>query len=276
MPLHLLSTQEFYSAVARYHQRLLDGTDPAWQQTEQQHAEQERQLGLAHERAALRAHFGEGNGRTALDASCGDGQQAIPLAQLGWRVTATDLTDLQLDLARARAAREGVTLTVQSCDLRDLDQQFQEQFDLAITCMALDNLPTDGAIRRALRGLFGALRPGGRCYIRLRDLEHVVAERQRYEWKGERTLPYGRLISLEDWQYEGEPEVTHVVHIYAYLLEDHRREGYQWDSTAYGHRRRVLRKAELDQFLRDEGFGHVEFLPQPSRWSPYEVIATKG
>ncbi len=66
-----------------------------------------------------------------------------------------------------------------------------------------------------------------------------------------------------------------MVHIYAYLLEDGRSEGYRWSTTAFGHRRRALRKAELEAFLRTAGFGRVEFLPQLGRWHPYEVVAVK-
>jgi hypothetical protein len=35
----------------------------------------------------------------------------------------------------------------------------------------------------------------------------------------------------------------------------------------------VLRKAELVGLLRAAGFEWVEFLPQPSPWHPYAVVA---
>ncbi|MBI3972581.1 MAG: class I SAM-dependent methyltransferase [Chloroflexi bacterium] len=199
MTLYVFSTQDFYTVNARFHERLLEGTDPAWREAERQKAEEDWHHGRAEERVRFRALFGAGNGRAALDASCGEGQQAIPLAQLGWRVIATDFTGIHLEHARERATPSCVALAIQQCDMRELDQHFHEAFELVITCMALDNIADDSDIRRALAGTFGALRPGGRCYIRLRDLEHVVDHRLRYEWKGERPLPYGRLITIEDW-----------------------------------------------------------------------------
>ena len=46
----------------------------------------------------------------ALDVGCGEGADAIWLAQQGWRVTAIDISDVALDRARGAAERAGVAV----------------------------------------------------------------------------------------------------------------------------------------------------------------------
>jgi hypothetical protein len=62
---------------------------------------------------------------------------------------------------------------------------------------------------------------------------------------------------------------------YIFLREDTRTAGYRWETTIFRYRRRVLRKRDLEAALLAAGFARVEFLPQPSPWSPYELIAVK-
>ena len=120
--------------------------------------------------------------------------------------------------------------------------------------------------------MFDALKPSGRCYLRLRDFDHLMSVKPRYDFRSERGVPHGRLIRLEDWDYES---ATHVVNLWVFLHEDARKSGYRWETTTFAYRRRALRKSELSRFLREAGFPEVAFLPQESPWAPYEVIAEK-
>ena len=58
--------------------------------------------------------------RTAriLDCACGIGTQAIGLARLGYDVTASDISDAELEEAKARAAQRGVSLRLERADFR--------------------------------------------------------------------------------------------------------------------------------------------------------------
>lgn len=260
MSLQVLSTQEFYTRVADYMYRV----DPTWD-------EERWQAQMIAERETLGGVLGEANGRSVLDCSCGSGGQAIPLVRLGWQVTATDMTEVSLNLAKQRARQEGVSVDFRVCDMRYLHQTFPSSFDWVVSCMALDNLTADEEIQQAIKGMFGALKPGGKCYIRLRDFDNIMKYKPHYEFKEERLLPHGRVIRLEDWDYESE---THVVCIYVFLWEDNRKNGYRWTTDIFSFRRRALRKAELKRFLIAAGFGEIEFLPQSTPWNPYEVVAS--
>jgi len=202
MDFPILSTQEFYTKEYEFINRV----DPTWESGGWQESEQ-------YETHQLGDVLGEGKGRTALDCSCGTGNQSIALAKLGWRVTATDFTEAYMSTARQRAAAQSLRINFKACDMRRLGGLFHSEFDQVITCYALDNITEDEGIQQAIQGMYAALKPGGKCYIRLRDLEHLVHIRNRYEFKEERPLPYGKVLYMEDWIYEGE---THVVHIDVY------------------------------------------------------------
>jgi ubiquinone/menaquinone biosynthesis C-methylase UbiE len=264
MGFQLLSIEDFYTAEERFWERV----DPAAQ------ADERWRGAIDAARDELEPVLGRGGGRAALDASCGTGTQALALAQLGWCVTGTDLTPHSLEVARERAARLGVPAEFRVCDMRELDRHARDLFDCVITCGALDNVSEEGGIRRALAGMHAALRPGGLWYLWLRDIEWVVAHETRYKHHSTRRVPHGQVITVEDWQVDGD---AHVVHVYAHLHEDRRRTfpDEPWHTEAFGYRRRILRKTELARWLREVGFERLTFLPQAHPWNGYRVTARK-
>jgi ubiquinone/menaquinone biosynthesis C-methylase UbiE len=259
MHVPVLSTQAFYTKINEYIRRV----DPTWIYAGWEDDQEE----MDH----LSAILGQGEERRALDCSCGDGNQAVALAKLGWQVTATDFTEADLDLAKQRARQQNLTIDFRACDMRLLGEFFQSSFDWVVTCMALDNISENGGILQALMGISAALKPGGKCYIRLRDIEHERDQNLHYEFRKERIVPYGRVILIEDWDFFSEEQ---VIHIYAYLREDIRHPEY-WESDVFAHQRRVLGKKKLVDLLQQAGFVGFECLPQISEWHPYEVVAEK-
>ena len=214
-------------------------------------------------------------GQTVLDCSCGWGTQAIPLAWLGCRVTACDVSETSMEMARKYAEKMGVLVDFRVCDLRQLDQVFHQQFDWVVSCFALYEIQTDEEIRQAIRGMFQALKPGGKCYIVLRNKDSLMQDKDRHQFHGETRYDHGRVICIEDWDYESE---THVIALHAFLREDERYapgEWGRWTTETIGIRKRALRKAELEHMLLGVGFNPVYFIPQVGPWMPTEVIATR-
>jgi hypothetical protein len=60
----------------------------------------------------------------------------------------------------------------------------------------------------AVQGRRDVLTPTGRCYLRLRDFDHLLEVRPRYEFREERMIPFGRVIRPDDWLYENERYVV--------------------------------------------------------------------
>jgi hypothetical protein len=157
--------------------------------------------------------------------------------------------------------------------MRELSRRFEPIFDWAVCGFALYHLESDQSIQDALNGISAVLKPEGRCYLQHRDMDNLMREKPRHEFHGERRVPHGRVICVEDWDYESE---THVIHMYAFLREDERHSDWRrWKTDTLGYRKRALRKEELAQLLRRAGFRQIEFRPQASPWHPSEVVASK-
>jgi 2-polyprenyl-3-methyl-5-hydroxy-6-metoxy-1,4-benzoquinol methylase len=67
----------------------------------------------------------------ALDLACGEGQNAIWLASLGWDVTGVDFSEVAIAKARLRAERDAVDADFVCADLRDYEPE-TGAFDLVV------------------------------------------------------------------------------------------------------------------------------------------------
>jgi len=157
--------------------------------------------------------------------------------------------------------------------MRDLAQVFNQQFDWVVSVYALYEIPTDEGLHQAVRGMFTALKPGGKCYLQFRDMDDLIEDKPRHVFGAERRVPNGRIIWIQDWDYESE---TQVVALDAFLREDESREAWnRWETETIGVRKKVLRKAEIQRVLVSEGFDPVSFLPKPEPWMNVQIIATR-
>lgn len=68
---------------------------------------------------------------SALDLACGEGQNAIWLAQLGWTVRGVDYSGVAIEKARARASRDGVDVDFVQADLVTYEPE-AAAFDLVL------------------------------------------------------------------------------------------------------------------------------------------------
>ncbi|MCA1598028.1 MAG: methyltransferase domain-containing protein [Chloroflexi bacterium] len=95
----------------------------------------------------------------ALDLGCGEGGDAIWLAERGWRVTAVDVSATALSRAAAHAAAAGVEARI-DFQQHDLAQTFPAgAFDL-VSAQYLQS-PVEFPRDRVLQAAAGAVAPGG-------------------------------------------------------------------------------------------------------------------
>ena len=97
----------------------------------------------------------------ALDLACGEGRNAIWLAERGWKVTGVDFSPVGLGKARRLAAERGVEVRWIEEDVVDWAPP-RESFDLAVVMYL--QLPSADR-RRALEGAARALAPGGTILV---------------------------------------------------------------------------------------------------------------
>jgi SAM-dependent methyltransferase len=93
----------------------------------------------------------------ALDLACGEGQNAIWLASLGWDVVGVDYSEVAISKARARAERDGVAADFLTADLVSYEPE-PAAFDLVLILYL--HIPA-GERRAVLERAAAGLAPGG-------------------------------------------------------------------------------------------------------------------
>jgi 2-polyprenyl-3-methyl-5-hydroxy-6-metoxy-1,4-benzoquinol methylase len=105
----------------------------------------------------------------ALDLACGEGQNAIWLASLGWDVTGVDFSEAAIEKARNRAERDGVRVEFACADLLEY-QPDPAAFDLVLLLYL--HIPAPGR-RQVLEKVSAALAPGGTFVLVGHDLTNI-------------------------------------------------------------------------------------------------------
>ena len=101
------------------------------------------------------------SGLRVVEVGCGRGAFAIELARLGANVTALDFSAAAIEIARSRAAREGVVVDFLVADAQATGLP-DKHFDLVVSCECLEHVLDPHAMAREL---FRICQPGGRCVL---------------------------------------------------------------------------------------------------------------
>lgn len=104
----------------------------------------------------------------ALDVGAGEGGDAVWLAEQGWKVTASDVSQRALDRVSAAAERHALQITCHHADANGLDPFDHAAFDLVSAHYASIPRTPDG---RGARNVLDAVAPGGTLLVVGHDLE---------------------------------------------------------------------------------------------------------
>lgn len=181
----------------------------------------ERQAEAVHR--VIEEIFG-GGVKTILDVACGIGTQALGLAQLGYEVTASDLSAGEVARARAEAEARSLPVSFAVADMRQAYAHHQRQFDLVIACdNAIPHLLSDEDILLALRQLYACVRPGGHCLLTVRDYAHDPRSGLQLKPYDARAVGESRFIAFQVWEFISPT----IYEISFYIVEDRGEAGCQ-------------------------------------------------
>lgn len=186
------SQATFYDSLAPFYHLLY----PDWEESIGRQAEMLDTV--------IRERWGDDFSRV-LDAACGIGTQALGLASLGYRVTASDISPAEVKRARREAGDRGLKIEFSEADMRQAFQHHGGDHDLVIACdNALPHLLSDGDILEAFQSFHACLRPGGGLLISVRDYD-------REERGGQTTKVYGvrerdgiTYLIFQVWDWRGD------------------------------------------------------------------------
>jgi SAM-dependent methyltransferase len=213
---------------------------------------------LEREGIGLRALFRNQQIHRVLDASCGVGIQAIPLAQLGYEVVAADPSAGMLRKAHEIAERFQVSDKIQfeRIDFLNLPEYVHGTFDAVISKgNALPHLLLDEEIEQTLKIFYNYLRPGGLLIIGMRDFAPFMEDRPRFIPGFIHDLEeHGELITFDVWEWEEGPPVIAKQNLYVVQSQD----GKRYKTLKRWVKYRPLSTDEVKVVLLEVGFKDFE------------------
>lgn len=203
-----------------------------------------------------------------LDCACGIGTQAIGLAMKGYRVTASDISEAELEQAGKRAAENGVNIRLKKADFRALEDVFREQFDLVI-CMdnALPHMLTKEDLHKALCSIAGRVKPGGLFVASIRDYDALLRDKPPYSPPYIHKTEKGQKVSFQTWAWQGDH-----YKLTQYIIDD----AETLQISKFDCEYRAVRREEMSALLRQAGFLDVQWkFPEETGFYQPIVVAKK-
>lgn len=144
----------------RYHRKMSSASDASDRRIHwnERYADEPSTFGEANQFVV--EHLSDLEPQRVLDAACGQGRNAVWLAERGHDVTGVDLSDVAIGQAGRLAEHRGVEVELVAADLTEWEPE-RGQFDLVL----LSYLQLPPAIRTVIHRRVGAfLLPGGRVF----------------------------------------------------------------------------------------------------------------
>ena len=183
--------------------------------------------------------------KTILDAAAGTGRHAIPLAGMGYEVTAADASLDMLSVLKDKL--QGLSVPILHWDVRELD--FESRFEAVLLIFtAFNHLLTDKDALQALKVIHRALVPGGIFIFDVANFYNLL----------------GRFKDSEISTHEKDD--TRILRIIRHVIEDVDAI-FTHDETTLVERKgevksyhmtiplRMYTKHEIERLLREAGFG---------------------
>jgi glycine/sarcosine N-methyltransferase len=191
-----------------------------------------------------------------LDCACGIGTQALGLASMGHRVSASDLSPAAVERATHEAGLRSLDIDFRVSDMTSLSEFPEAAFDVIV---ALDNaLPhlNQTQLQQAFRAIRSRLRPGGLFLASIRDYDQLSREKpstQPVAFYGE---PGNRRIVQQVWDWEG--DASYTLHIYITV-----QTGEGWSVHHFVSRYNCLLREEASTLMQQAGLEEVHWLMPP-------------
>lgn len=235
-------TKDFYNSLAPYYKYVYLDWDKSV-------ANQAKVLG-----SIIKEFFGEK--KTLLDASCGIGTQSIGLAELGYEVSASDLSDEEVRLARQEADKRRLKIDFQVADMCKVSKVYNKKFDIVLSAdNSIPHLLTDEDILKTFKEFYALLNSRGGCIITVRDYQNINPEKQKYILNPRHVhdAPEGKIVMFDLWEFDGD-----YYNLSMYLVKDNGNGALE--TIAMRSRYYCITTDKLEGLMREAGFTSVQTL----------------
>lgn len=215
---------------------------------------------------------------TLLDVSIGTGSMTLPIADLGIRISGSDLSQHMLARCRKKCENRNLSATLKCSDFRTVAEQFDEQFDCVASTGNSLGYVSNADVLKTLEQMDALVKPRGYLYLDLRNWDMILDKKPRYYLYNPSFIEETRVNLMQFWDYlpdgtvdfnllytfeqnnriiQKEHFIEHYIPVPRQLIVD--------QLTAMGYR-------DLETMLMPAHFG--AFDPVTSEW--YCIIARKA
>jgi SAM-dependent methyltransferase len=199
-------------------------------------------------------------GSRVLMPACGTGGHVVALAQRGFSVLGFDTDEGAVEFTRRRIDSASNSVVAAGGEARVALLKMEESHRLGAThdvafCLgnALPGLSSPGQLLAALRGVAGALRPGGTFLTQ--NLNYDLRWREKIPWfpllSGETSQEEVLLVKFADY-------ATEFINFHAMFLTREKPAG-KWQAHLRSSRQLPLFRARLAELLTQAGFADLHF-----------------
>ncbi len=248
-------TQKFYDDMASCYDKLfLD-----WNATTKEQAELLQ---------TIFKKFGYNKSASVLDCACGIGTQAIGLASLGYKVTASDISEGEIAEARTRALNAKVDILFKNADFCALSQVFFNKFDIVIAMdNALPHMLTSQDLGRAVKSIVNQIKENGIFVGSIRDYDALLKNKPPYSPPYIYETEKGKRVSFQTWIWNDDR-----YKLTQYIIDDEDELKINKFECEY----RATRRQELTALFIDNGFNEVVWtFPEETGFYQPIIIAKK-
>jgi SAM-dependent methyltransferase len=193
-------------------------------------------------------------GNALLEYACGTGGLTLELLRAGFRVTAMDISEDMLDVARAKLRRKAFSPVLACADMADFI--LNRPADAAVcACDGVNYLLTEERLEAFCRNAYGNIRPGGVLLFDISSahkLEYVLGDGFFYDDSEGGTL---------FWQ-NAYDAASRLIQMDLTLFAA---AGSVYDRFDERHIQRAWRREEIGAALEGAGFSRVAALDFPTR-----------
>lgn len=209
-------------------------------------------------------------GPHVLVPACGTGGHVVALAERGFRVLGFDVDEAALEITRQRITSSAAAIAATGGDAQVAELSMEQadelrpRFDAAF-CLgnALPAISEPGRLPAVLRGVAGALRPGGIFLTQNLNYDRRWEEKARFFPVLSGETPDEEVLLVKFAEYE-----TEFVNFHAMFLA-RQKTGGSWETHVRSSRQIPLFRGRMVELLAEAGFGNLRFWGDYSK-SPFD------
>jgi len=148
------------------------------------------------------------NVKSILDCSIGTGNLTLPLAELGYELSGSDLSRQMLNRCEEKAKEANLQVRLFQSDFREIDQAVSHSYDLVMSTG--NSLPyvSNREMLETLHKMDSIVNARGYIYFDMRNWDRVLKEHQKFYFSNPVMIDGIRVDSSQYWEYNQDGSIT--------------------------------------------------------------------